>query len=124
MTLSDIIAKAREYRPCSADRSEYIRWLNVIEGRVQLEVMNIDERDASFRKYTESDGDMELLIKSPYDDVYIYYLSAMADYYNGEYDKYESDSLMFADLFEKYCKHFTRNSNMKNAVKVTGWYQC
>ena len=81
-------------------------------------------QDKLFRKYGESDGNTELLIQSPYEDVYIYYISAMSDYYNGEYDKYESDSLMFADLFEKYCKHYAKNCTQKSNVKITGWYQC
>lgn len=124
MKILSAIATARKYRPCVAENEEYIRWLNTLEGRIQTEILGISNDNEKFISYDVNDTDNELIAKNPYDDIYIYHLSAMADYYNGEYEKYENDIALFNDLFEKFCAFCSRNFSNNTDIRLKGWFLC
>ena len=119
MTASEAIARAKEIRQGSIGYSQYLSWLNVIEGRVQTELLekNTDE----VIKYTEETDASELIIPHPYDEVYIFYLCAMTDFANEEMELYSADAQAFDSRFEDFKKYYSKTSGNKT-VRISGWW--
>lgn len=120
MTASEAIARAKETRQGAIDYSQYLKWVNVIEGRVQAEVMG--KKPEEIIKYTEENDNVQLLIPHPYDEVYIYYLCAMTDFFNEEWDLYANDAEFFEKTFENYKAYYMKNAQGAN-YQIHGWWK-
>lgn len=53
--------------------------------------------------------DIELLVNPPHDKLYRSYLTAMIDYANGEYDKYQNTMQMFNEHYNEFVRWFMIN---------------
>lgn len=51
----------------------------------------------------------ELLVHAPHDKIYAAYLTAMIDFANGEYNKYQNSYQMFNGYWGEFCRWFSRN---------------
>lgn len=120
MTASEAIARAKETRQGAIDYSQYLKWINVIEGRVQTEILGKPLSEIII--YSEENDNISLLIPHPYDEVYIYYLCAMVDFFNEELDLYNVDAQIFDDKFEAFKKHYAKN-NEGATVQIHGWWK-
>ena len=120
MTVSEAIARAKQMRQGAIDFAQYLKWVNVIEGRVQTEIMNIKLQD--IKEYTKDDGDEQLLIPHPYDEVYIYYLCAMVDFFNEEIDLYMTDSQFFEEKFNDFKRAYSREHGTAGH-QIHGWWR-
>ena len=120
MTASESIARRKQIRQGNIDYAQYLKWINVIEGRVQTEVMNkaLDE----IIIYNEESDNAPLLIPHPYDEVYIYYLCAMVDFFNEELDLYATDVDFFEQKFETFKKYYSKNHE-GGTVQIHGWWK-
>ena len=79
MKLKEAIDRIDEMRPNTAPEEEKLRWLDTFDRSVRTEIIDAheDAPTAPFTGYnTESSYDTELLVPSPYDDVYIYLLES------------------------------------------------
>ena len=94
MTLLDAIKAAKEIRVTTCDDQTLARWVNDIDARI-AETMGKEPENDTFP------GDRELLMPSPYEDVYVFYLSAMIDWYNQEIDIYQNDMAMFNQAYSE-----------------------
>lgn len=56
-----------------------------------------------------SGKDIELLVNPPHDKLYRAYLTAMIDYANGEYDKYNNTMQMFNQYYNEFVRWFMVN---------------
>lgn len=52
---------------------------------------------------------VETICGPPHEKIYIYYLLAMMDFHNGEYDRYANTMEMFNRFYSAYCKWFTHH---------------
>ena len=59
------------------------------------------------------DMDRELLIPSPFEEVYALFLEAKIDYYNREYANYNNSALMFETQYSEYKKAYIREHQAK-----------
>lgn len=123
MNISHCISRSRALRPCSAGNEQYISWINTLEGRLQIEILGLSPSQKDYKTYSFSNMGDTLIVQPPYDDIYVYYCAAMADYFNSEYDKYENDLILFNSLFEKYCSFIGKHKG-KSSKKIKGWYLC
>ena len=65
--------------------------------------------EAEFRGYTvETDPGTEMLVKFPYDEVYIWWLASKIDWQNQEMDKYNNDRTLFNNAYDTYSDWYTR----------------
>lgn len=111
MTASEVIARAKEVRQCAATYSQLLRWVNVIEGRIQVEIM--EKKPEEVIVYTEENDNVSLLISHPYDEVYVLYLCAMIDFYNEDWDLYANDAEVFEKELENYKAAYLRSGSGK-----------
>lgn len=71
-----------------------------------------------FNGYGEEDGDTELLVGEPYDDMYALWLSAQIDWNNMEYDNFNASNAMFEAVYRNFYNAFTRTHKPKSARKI------
>ena len=94
------------------EQSDKLEWLSRLDTMVKKQIIDTHEgaEDIVFTEYDDStDPNTELLVPSPYDEMYLRWLEAQIHYHNGEYDKYNNAIIMFNTAFEAYQAHYTRN---------------
>jgi len=105
MKLKTVIENVDRVKPNAFDSEEKTRWLNEIEGRIQAEILLFGPDNITVYTYADN-ADTELFVKPPYDCLYEYYLIAMIDFHNGEYDKYQNSMEMFDSKYDAFRKWF------------------
>lgn len=108
MTLGEVLEYADNIKPNAFPASVKIRWVNECEGLIQTEVFLWPPEKIQEHGYI-TDEDAELLVKAPHDKLYLSYLTAMIDFANGEYDKYDNSMQMFNSHVQEFVRWFTRN---------------
>lgn len=108
MTLSEVIAKVDEIKPNAFSNEAKTAWMNEAEGMVQTEVFLLAPEEIITYDYAK-DKDTELLVQSPHDKLYPSYLTAMIDFANGEYNKYQNTMQMFNSHFGEFMRWFALN---------------
>ena len=88
MTVQQAMAMADELRPNMIEDKTKAFWLYELDGRV-AEMMEITPPAFDFPK------SHDLLLQAPYESVYVRYLTAMIDYYQGEMSLYDGDMTLF-----------------------------
>ena len=56
------------------------------------------------------DGEKELLVKAPYDNIYELYLIAMSDFFSGEMANYNASAVLFQQAYSEFRKNYLRNN--------------
>lgn len=116
MTIMDAINRIDNLKPNRYDQGEKIRWLSSLDERVKKEIIDTHDgfEDVVHDKYTEETSlTTMLLVPSPYDDVYLYWLEAQIDYWNGEYSKYNNSIEMFNTSYTAFANYYNRTHMSK-----------
>lgn len=109
MTLKECIDFVSEIKPHAFSNETLTEWINEVEGYVQTEIMLLDTA-LNLTRYTwDENKDTTLLVKPPHDEIYRYYLYAMIDFANGEYDKFENSMTMYNAKLETFNNWFIEN---------------
>lgn len=90
---------------------EKVDWLNRLDGMIKREIIDTHEGGefVPFEGYTVLDMDKELLIGYPYDEMYIRWLEAQIDYYNGEIARYNNAIMMYQTAYDAYQRYYNRS---------------
>ena len=105
MTVSQAIDRTDRLHPNSYAYADKLVWLSRLDGTIKKEIIDSYEggEAAEFVPYTENnDPERLLLAETPYDELYIHYLSAQIDYFNGEYERFNNANAMFASVFSAF----------------------
>ena len=110
MKLREAIDRIDSLKHNTYANCEKVEWLSRLDGQVKNEIIDTHEGgdDVVFEGYTEKDMEKELLIKAPYDCVYIRWLEAQIDYYNGEIARYNNSMLMYQTDFNFFQRYYNR----------------
>lgn len=104
-TLKSVIEYVDEIKPNAFSNEAKTQWVNECEGLVQTEVLLLADTELISYSY-DTDKDKELLVKHPHVKIYWAYLTAMIDFANGEYNKYQNTMQMFNAFFSEYMRWF------------------
>ena len=104
-TLKSVIEYVDEIKPNAFSNEAKTQWVNECEGLVQTEVLLLADTELISYSY-DTDKDKELLVKHPHVKIYWAYLTAMIDFANGEYNKYQNTMQMFNAFFGEYMRWF------------------
>lgn len=104
-TLKSVIEYVDEIKPNAFSDAAKTQWVNECEGLVQTEVLLVADTELISYSY-DADKDKELLVKHPHVKIYWAYLTAMIDFANGEYNKYQNTMQMFNAFFSEYMRWF------------------
>ena len=107
-TLKSVIDYVDEIKPNAFSNEAKTKWLNECEGLVQTEVLLWASEEIITYQY-DADKDKELLAQPPHDKIYWAYLTAMIDFANGEYNKYQNTMQMFNSFFGEFMRWFALN---------------
>ncbi len=104
-TVNSVIARAMELHPDAISDSIKCRWISELDGKIMRETMHRDD----FPGYSfPEDGDKELLVKAPYDNIYELYIIALGDFYSGEFESYSSSAMLFEEAYSEFRKNYLR----------------
>lgn len=121
MTLFDVIKTVDDIKPNAFLNNTKTAWINEVEGLVQTEVLLL--ASSSIISYNfDSDSNTQLLVKPPHDKIYWTYLSAMIDFANGEYNKYQNSMQLFNTYFGEYMRWYALNYHPADGKAITSGY--
>ena len=104
MTVSECIQFVDEVKPNAFPADAKIAWLGQIEGKIASEIFLMAPAELKrfhFRSTLE-DGDKELLVDPPYDDIYSADLTAKVDSKNGEFNRLSTAAQAFNRLWAEF----------------------
>ena len=106
-TINKVIEKAMRLKCDSFSDEIKCGWLSELDGKIMRETMHNND----FKPYLfPKDGDRELVVKSPYDNIYELYIIAMSDFYSGEIGNYSTSAVMFETAYSEFRKNYLRNN--------------
>lgn len=111
MTIIEAINRVDALKPNSYTELDKIAWLSKLDGAVKREIIDTHEggEDIIFNGYDETTPvDTELLVKAPYDDLYLYWLESRIDYHNGEYGRYNNTVTTYNEAYAAYERFYNR----------------
>jgi hypothetical protein len=117
MTIAEAISRVDSLKPNTYTYDDKVSWLSTLDTKVKTQVIDAHESDQSFsfNGYNEmTDSNQELLVPAPYDEMYVYWLTAMIDYYNNEDARYNNAVILFDNSYERYKSYYTRNNMPKS----------
>lgn len=125
MTIQEVITQCDELKPNQYDYEQKINWLDEIEGKIWKEIMeqrvpDVDENGNPVKVFhgyhIDTDAGTELLADM-YSELYLYYLMAKIDFFNGETQRYNVDSSMFNEAYMGFADYYYRaHASAKGAV--------
>lgn len=111
-TINQVIERVDAIKPNTYEPEAKAEWLFRLDGRISREVMKVNPPQQY--RYPE-DGDKELLVPHPYDDIYDYFMGAMIDYYNKEFGEYNNAMTMYNEAFSSYAKLYQRENRPESS---------
>ena len=107
MTLGKIISETDAVKPNSFSAALKTAWLNECEGMVQTEILLVDSEEVRTYSWPD-DENTELLAAPPHGKVYRAYLTAMIDFANGEYNRYQNAMAVFNAHYGEYMRWYAQ----------------
>ena len=110
MTIIEAITMNESLKPGAYSHEEKTAWLSRLDMRVHKEIMQRHEGGiGDFQGYKgDTPPDTPLLVPEPYDEMYLRWLEAQADYANGEIDRYNNSISLFNSIYSDYERFYRR----------------
>ena len=110
MKLIEAISKIDNLKHNTYSHADKVAWLSQLDNMVKLEILDTHEGGGTgFSGYdTGTDVETELLVPSPYDEIYLRWLEARIDYANAEYARYNNSMEMFNAAYQSYRNFYNR----------------
>lgn len=111
MTIRQAIGQVDSHLVNTYTQKDKLGWLDQLDRRVKTLILDTHEGEegVSFSGYdTRTEPDTQLLVKPPYDEIYLRWLEAQIHYHNGEYDKYNSAIALYNTAYDGYRNDYNR----------------
>ena len=108
MRLKEVVEMVDAVKPNAFSNHQKTIWINDIEGKIQSEIFLFAPVQIICYNW-DADQETELLTAPPHDRVYPEYLTAMIDYANGEYGRYNNSYAMFNANYKEFMRWFAQN---------------
>ena len=105
-TINEVIERVDRVKLNGYEDAAKAGWLIELDGKLYAETMHGTGTEPP-RRYPE-DGDVPLLVESPYDNLYDLYLYAMIDFNNREIANYNNSMTMFNTALDEIKKQYHR----------------
>ena len=112
MKIIDAITRIDALKYNTYSREEKLEWLTNLDAKVKKLIIDTHQggENVVFTGYDEkTDPETELLIPAPFDEVYLRWMEAQIDYFNGEFDKYNNAIIMYNAAYEAFEKYYNQN---------------
>ena len=123
MKINEAIAQVDRLRNNMVPNNIKIGWLSRTDSMIFHEIMAGREgvEGQTFKEYTEEDGEKELLVPPPYDELYLYKLEAQIYYEQREIKKYASSMALYNEAMNEYSKKYAREHRALPLPKPKYW---
>ena len=127
MTIENAIKRCDNINSNSFETSVKIDFLSKLDAYIQSEVidnfeLNEGETEKEFTGYDEDTSlKTELLVCSPYDDIYENFLIAQVYLMLGENSKYNNYISIYNTILDEYKKYYTRTHKHKKNTQIVFW---
>lgn len=109
MKIMEAITRIDSLKHNTYTQSDKVAWLSRLDAMVKRHIIDNHKGEVTFTGYDDSTPlQTELLVPAPYDEVYLRWMEAQIDYYNGEYDKYNNAIDMFNTAYQAYQNYYNR----------------
>ena len=111
MTIIEAITQIDSLKHNTYSQEQKVQWLSRLDNMVKRLIIDTHEGgdDVVFTGYgDDTDLHTEMLIPSPFDEMYLRWLESQIDYTNGEYGKYNNAILMFNTSWKEYQNYYNR----------------
>lgn len=120
MTIREAINQADGRLKNTIPEDTKVKWLSNLDYNTFLNVYKTHEDSPAeeFTPYTE-DTDLlttELLVGSPWDEMYIYYLKAKYHQEMHEIDRYNNEAAQYAEIFGDFKAYYNRTHMPKHTA--------
>ena len=117
MKIIEAINKIDELKFNAFSQDQKVGWLSRLDTMVKTQIMDAHEGgDVAFSGYnSDTDLHTELLVGAPFDEIYLRWMEAQIDYYNGEIKKYNISMSMFNTEYEAFENWYRRNHKPKGS---------
>ncbi len=104
MKVCEAIAQIDSLRPNTVDEKTKRFWLTRVDQYVFKEIVSqrAGAEGKTFTPYGDGDGERELLVPAPYDELYLFYLEGMIYYATRELDKMSSSMALYNQAMNDY----------------------
>ena len=107
MKIKEAIRRTDLAKPNAFEEELKFLWLTALEGQIAADVFLMAPAETEQFDYSYPAGlDMELLVKPPYDELYVLYLEAKIDAENGEYNKYQNSLQLYNNAYGNFLRWF------------------
>lgn len=110
ITIEEAIAQIDSLKPNTCSVADKVRWLNDLDGKIKALVIDTHEggADIVFEGYSEDNLQAELLVSSPFENIYVRWLEAQIDYANNEYSKYNNSISRYNEIYSAFENYYNR----------------
>ena len=112
MTIIEAINKLDELKHNTYSQTDKVAWLSRLDAMVKKLIIDTHEGgdEVIFTGYgSDTDLHTQLLVDSPFDEMYLRWMEAQIDYTNGEYEKYNNSIEMFNTVYKAFENWYNRN---------------
>lgn len=120
MTADTAIERFDSLFPNALPYGEKLNMLSELDGRIHAEIMSrCDGAPSDFIGYAQgTPGSTVLLVRYPYDGIYIKYLAAETDLINGDTVRYQNSAAAFNNAYEEFAAAYIRTHGVKPSPAV------
>lgn len=120
MTIIEAINGIDSLKPNTYTQEQKIEWLYKLDGLLKEQV--IDEytggEGVEVVDYHTAPYETKLLVPSPYDEIYIHYLTMKIDFASGDYRKYNNSALAYNTALGDFRRWYNRDHIPKKVAKL------
>lgn len=118
MTISEALSRIDDLKSNAYTTGEKILWLSMADAMV-ASLIEVQYPGAQpFPGYTSATpGDTVLKVPEPFCDLYLHWLAAQMDLYNGENTRFNNSMALFSERFRAY-ENFCRRSRLPLGRKL------
>lgn len=118
MTIAEAIAKAVHSAPNTIEQRNFIEWLSRLDWQIKTEVLDNYKDEIEYNGYDDdTDTNTELLVKPPYDELYIRYLEAQIYRAYNEISKYNNCIVEYNAVYSRFKAQYNRTHKHKGKTR-------
>lgn len=118
MTLAEAVAKAVHSVPNTIEQRNFIEWLSRLDWQIKTEVLDNYTDEIEYNGYDDNtDTKTELLVKPPYDELYIRYLEAQIYRAYNEIGKYNNCIVEYNAVYNRFKAQYNRTHKHKGKTR-------
>lgn len=116
MTVNECIDRANQLKDHAYDSDVVKGFCEDCDKKLYREIVEVfsDESYGTYEDRYPLSGDDEIIADDAYGILYVYYIIAQIDFFNGEIDRYTNDMIMFNTALDEYKNYYHRNHLVKN----------